>query len=95
MLPEVLHLGLAIGNHLSDRLALHALVVEILHIELLLTHLDLLQLVFDGLSALQFSTEHTVTRILDVFAALMLALKGLVPTLALLLLTLCGLKLLL
>jgi len=53
VVPELLDLASALGDHLLNRLALQAQVVLVLHIVLHLSHLVLLELVFDGLGALQ------------------------------------------
>jgi len=95
LLLEVLHSALALSNHLSDRLSLHVLDVEVLDIVLLLAHLVLLELILDRLGALELAHVHVVAGILHVFAALLLALEGCVAALTLLLLTMLLLQLLL
>ena len=92
---EVSDRALALGNHLSDRLALHSLVVRILHVELLLAAKVLLQLLLNIRGTLHLGDVHVVAGVLHLLAALLLSFEGLVPTFTFLLLSHLSLHLLL
>lgn len=91
---EVLDRALALGNHLSDRLALHSLVVRILHVELLLAAKVLLQLLLNIRGTLHLGDVHVVAGVLHLLAALLLSFEGLVATFTFLLLSHLSLHLL-
>lgn len=49
VVPELLDLAPALGDHLLDRLTLYGQVILVLRVMLHLSHLVFLELVFDGL----------------------------------------------
>jgi len=93
LIPEVLNLAFAFGNHLPYRFSLDVFVVQVLIIELLLSVGVILELVFHGLGTLKLRNVHIVASVLHVFAALLLAFKSLVASLTLLFFSLLNLDL--
>ena len=96
--PLVLEVGdraLAFRDHLADRLALHCLVVLVLHVELLLARQVILQLLLDCGRPLHLRDIHVVAGVLNLLAPLFLPFKRLVATFTPLLLSILCFNLLL
>lgn len=95
--PLVLKIGnraLAFGDHLADGLALHCLVILVLHVELLLARQVFFDLLFDGGRPLHLGDIHVVAGVLNLLASLFLPLKGLVAAFTPLLLSILCINLL-